>query len=241
MKPELRDFLLQIVPPPTAARHVEYSIIMSADDERSRPTPFLIETALEAARIAAGVSLEPLRERLTEPPFYPEVWPGEHYRLLAALMTLLRPKVVVEIGTGGGLSALSMAPFLPDGAILATFDVLDWRSVPATCLIEEDFVEGGLRFYREDLCDPATVARHRALLESAEFILVDAAKDGVGETRLIENLLGVHFRKPPLVMFDDIKLWNMLRIWREISLPKLDLTSFGHWSGTGVVDWRARP
>jgi hypothetical protein len=38
-------------------------------------------------------------------------------------------------------------------------------------------------------------------------------------------------------MFDDIRLWNMLRTWRTINRPKLDLTSFGHWSGTGLVDW----
>ncbi|MBM4318321.1 MAG: methyltransferase, partial [Deltaproteobacteria bacterium] len=42
----------------------------------------------------------------------------------------------------------------------------------------------------------------------------------------------------PIVVFDDIRLMNMLRIWRNISLPKLDVTSFGHWSGTGLVDWQ---
>ncbi|MGH7312141.1 MAG: hypothetical protein ACREJV_03130 [Candidatus Rokuibacteriota bacterium] len=31
--------------------------------------------------------------------------------------------------------------------------------------------------------------------------------------------------------------WNMLAIWREIRMPKLDVTSFGHWSGTGLVEW----
>ena len=38
-----------------------------------------------------------------------------------------------------------------------------------------------------------------------------------------------------LILLDDIRLWKMLKIWREISMPKLDLTSFGHWSGTGIV------
>jgi hypothetical protein len=38
-------------------------------------------------------------------------------------------------------------------------------------------------------------------------------------------------------MFDDIRFWNMLRIWRNVAAPKLDITSFGHWSGTGLVDW----
>lgn len=37
--------------------------------------------------------------------------------------------------------------------------------------------------------------------------------------------------------FDDIRLWNMLRIWREIRLPKMDMTSFGPWCGTGLCEW----
>ncbi len=28
----------------------------------------------------------------------------------------------------------------------------------------------------------------------------------------------------------------MIDIWRSIKSPKLDATSFSHWSGTGIVD-----
>lgn len=38
----------------------------------------------------------------------------------------------------------------------------------------------------------------------------------------------------------DIRLWNMPAFWRDVPLPKLDLTSFGHWSGTGVGQWPAQ-
>ena len=41
----------------------------------------------------------------------------------------------------------------------------------------------------------------------------------------------------PIVMLDDIRLWRMLSFWQDIPRPKLDLTSFGHWSGTGLVDY----
>ena len=41
------------------------------------------------------------------------------------------------------------------------------------------------------------------------------------------------------IVFDDIRLWNMLRIWHGIRRPKLDMVSFGHWSGTGWFDWDA--
>jgi predicted O-methyltransferase YrrM len=39
--------------------------------------------------------------------------PGEHYRLLAALVKLLQPERVLEIGTFHGLSALALKKFLP--------------------------------------------------------------------------------------------------------------------------------
>ena len=49
------------------------------------------------------------------------------------------------------------------------------------------------------------------------------------------DLVGV--KKNTLLVFDDIRLWNMLEIWREIRHPKIDLTSLGHYTGTGLVDW----
>jgi len=29
----------------------------------------------------------------------------------------------------------------------------------------------------------------------------------------------------------------MLKIWRDIQEPKMDMTSFGNWTGTGFVEW----
>ena len=38
-------------------------------------------------------------------------------------------------------------------------------------------------------------------------------------------------------MFDDIKVWNMTKMWNDIFKPKIDLTSFGLWSGKGLIEW----
>ncbi|WP_341884141.1 hypothetical protein [Synechococcus sp. UW140] len=43
-------------------------------------------------------------------------------------------------------------------------------------------------------------------------------------------------QQPRWLLLDDIHLLPMVECWRSISSPKLDLTSFGHWSGTGIVD-----
>ena len=38
------------------------------------------------------------------------------------------------------------------------------------------------------------------------------------------------------LIIDDILFVNMIDLWRKIKSPKLDATSLGHWSGTGIVD-----
>jgi hypothetical protein len=87
------------------------------------------------------------------------------------------------------------------------------------------------------LSNPAAIPKHRPLLTEAALILIDAEKDGVMEQRFLDNFKSIAFHTNPFILFDDIRLWNMLKIWRNIVLPKLDLTSFGHWSGTGIIEW----
>ena len=232
-----RSLLRRLLPVPVAARHAEYSMLFSADDAVGPPSPRLISLALDAVRQAQTVSLEQISARMTERPHYPDIWPGENYKLLAGFMRVLAPTRVVEVGTGGGSSTLAMQQGLPPDGRMVTFDILGWRDWPGCLLREEDFQDGRLSQSTDDLTDPVVFAKHRALFEEAELIFFDAAKDGVMEQTFIDALLGVSCRRPPIVVFDDIRLWNMLRIWRRLPLPKLDLTSFGHWTGTGVVEW----
>jgi predicted O-methyltransferase YrrM len=238
MKPSLHDFLVQVVPPPVAARHVEYSLIVSADDDPSPgPDRALLELALDAARLAFTTTVDELRDRTDTTPFLPGVWPGEHYRLLASLTLLLKPRLVLEIGTGGGLAALTIARRLPEGGRVVTFDVRHWSEIPHTSLRPTDLQDGTIEFRLDDLSSDDGFDRHRNLVANADLIVLDAAKDGVGEPAMIRHLESVTFVRPPIVLLDDIRLWNMVNVWRTITRPKLDITSFGHWSGTGIVRW----
>lgn len=229
------------LPPPVAARHHEYSMLWSADDERHQPTERLIDVALAAVQAARKVDVSSLARRVPSGIRYAEVWPGEHYKLLGGLVKSLGARRIVEIGTATGLSALTLMLELPRDGKLTTFDVVPWpKYYDGTVLEEADFADGRLTQVLDDLQQPSVVEKHRALLEEADFIFIDAAKDGVMEQRFIDNLKPLNYRNAPIVMFDDIRVWNMLKIWRELDRPKLDLTSFGHWSGTGLVDWAAR-
>lgn len=223
---------------PLTARSIEYSAIISADDDPAAPSDRLLDIALQAVQAARGVTMDHVVERMTHPPYYPDVWPGEHYKLLAGLACAMQPATVIEIGTAAGLSALAMRPFLPPGGRIYTLDIVPWREFPGVVLKEDDFADGAITQIIADVSDPAVMRGHTALFRTADLIFVDGPKDVRFEATLVERLGELRFAKPPIVVFDDIRLWNMLKIWRDLRRPKLDLTSFGHWSGTGLVDWR---
>ena len=165
---------------------------------------------------------------------------GEHYRLFAALTEILDPKVVVEIGTSTGASARSFLDFSASDAKVYTFDVIPWNKFDfagGTWLKESDFTSGKLTQYLDDLSVDTLFSKHTELIASADILFCDAPKDGKFEYELFDRLAKVKMlHKERYLILDDIKFLNMAALWRKIASPKIDITSFGHWSGTGLVD-----
>lgn len=219
------------------AHHFELSAIMSAEDEQGRPSDRLFDITLEAVQKARSVSMADVIDRMIGPPHFPDVWPGEHYKLLAGLVSVCQPKTVIEIGTAAGLSALAMRTELPPSSRIVTFDIIPWAEYKNTSLRESDFHDGAISQILGDVSDPNVMQEHTGLFESADLIFVDGPKDGHFECDFLKRLEEIGDLNNPLIVFDDIRVWNMLSIWRSIQRPKLDVTSFGHWSGTGLVDW----
>ena len=222
---------------PCVVRHAAPSMLFSMDDDCGRADDWLLDLALLSIREARQAPLSSVTARMHRPPFWPEIWPGEHYKLLWGIVAALGPTRIVEVGTYTGLSALAMLASLTPAARLTTYDVLPWDAIPETCLCPADFADGRLVQHISDLSDPAAFASHSSTIQNADLIFVDGPKDGAFEERFLHHLGGLRFERAPLVVLDDIRLWNMLAPWRGISAPKLDLTSFGHWSGTGLVHW----
>lgn len=233
LKPKL---LKQLLPWPLKAEQVEVSMVASMHDEPAMPTAWLLDTCLRAAEAARTVDLGELSQRLKDGPDYPGIWPGEHYKLLAGFVKYIEPKVVVEIGTFRGIGTLALAKCLPETGMIATFDPVPWNTVETTALRQSDFNDRFVQ-HNDDLADMRVVEKHQSMLRNTDLFFIDAAKDGVMERNFIRNLKNIGLKQNAVVIFDDIRLWNMLDIWRRIDFPKLDLTSFGHWSGTGVVQW----
>lgn len=221
-------------------RHYLPSFILSLDDEPFQPNSRLIDLSLSAIGRAKEIDLAPVAALFPgEKPKYINQWPGEQYKLLAAFVEILEPRIVIEIGTAAGGSCLTMKKFLPGGGKIITYDIVPWDRYPGTGLKTSDF-DAQLEQRIIDLSKKEQSQTQIATLKEADLIFVDAAKDGEMEQAFCDLFDTVTFTKPPIIFFDDIRFANMVKIWREIRHPKLDLTSFGHWSGTGVVEWCAK-
>jgi predicted O-methyltransferase YrrM len=219
---------------PVNAAHLEYTMVYSQYDNPGKPTLELIDLVLAAISQARRIDLSYLSQRTAQEYPNPNEFPGEHYRLLAGFVASLKPMIIIEIGTERGMSCLAMKTALQSGAHIHTFDLRPWSTTENPVLVEYDF-DSALTQHLDDLTDKVNQQRHRALFEIADLIFMDAGKDGVMEKIFLSYFDTILFKKKPILLIDDIHNWNMLSIWRGIQRPKMDISSFGHFTGTGIV------
>ncbi|MFM2130009.1 MAG: hypothetical protein RL477_1555 [Pseudomonadota bacterium] len=210
----------------------QLSAISSVWDSPFRPDPDLLDLLLRAAAVAKNQDMSLLDSRSGPGERYYLLWPGEHYRLLAALAAVCAARCIVEIGTFTGMGTLALRQGAAPGVEVHTFDVVPWDSFDGSWLQADDFSDGIVQ-HVDDLSAPEAFARHRDLLSRADLIFFDGPKDRVTEQRMIDNFGAVPYTKPPVVVFDDILAGGMIHTWARLAWPKLDATALGHWTGTG--------
>lgn len=186
----------------------------------------------DAVRRAVDVDLSGYRSRFTfdEDLLYFTRWPGEHYYLLHALTQLLAPSLVLDVGTYHGASALAMADHADE---LITYDIVPLEQMPHGI---HDLLASHPHVSQEvgDLADPDFYATQVERITRADLILLDGPKDGVFEYEVVPRLLA-NMKPGSLLILDDIRFANMQDLWRSIDKPRLDIGSFAHSSGTGVI------
>lgn len=161
---------------------------------------------------------------------YLNFWPGEHYKLLRGVSEVMKPKLVVEIGTWVGMSALALSKFAEK---TITYDVRQWDSFKKTFLLAEDF-EHKIEQRVGNLLEDKFFNLQIEIFKDADLIFLDAPKDGNFEQKLLSKILPL-LKSESILILDDIKFINMLDIWEKLEFPRIDLSSFGHSSGTGIV------
>jgi predicted O-methyltransferase YrrM len=221
--------------PQMCARHRLWSVISSADDLRPQPSRELILLAVRAAERAIDIELDDVAVRCRTPleASWVTQWPGEHYRFLTALAEVTETRCAVEVGTFQGPGALALLAGMPTGKVV-TYDLIPWHQIDGALLREEDF---GDRLEQRigDLSEPSYFRAQIGTLREADLLFIDGPKDGVFEQRFLPQLLSELRDRRRLLVIDDIRVLNMVRLWRELRCTKFDATSFGHWSGTGMA------
>ena len=218
------------------ARHAEISAVYSL--ENGKPTPRLWKILQELIPLInhRGNYLDLLRNRPNVPD-YVFNFPGEHYRMLPALIEIMDAKIVVEIGTYTGLSACAMLPQLSIKRKLYSFDIIPFDKFTQTVLTPRDFSDN----FEQIICDISdfeSLKQYKSIFSNADLIFLDACKDGRFERGVLNNFNTLGLKEGAILVFDDIRQWNMLQIWHDIEMPKLDVTSVGHFTGTGLVEWK---
>lgn len=212
-------------------RHYEPSLIYAPDE--FGPNDFLIDLASKAAGMAWLVPIDDVNPSLNDG-VYCNIYPGEHYRLLKALAKILDPQVIVEVGTYTGMGARALMQGQSKGVVY-TYDILPWDFFESH-LVQKDFDDKKMIQKLADLSNEDEFDRHLDLLNEAQIIFVDAPKDGQFEYQFLPLLKKLKPKENRLLILDDIRFVNMADLWISIQSPKLDISSFGHWSGTGLID-----
>ena len=216
-------------------RHVVESACWSVDDDAAAQNFLDWSLVCKAVFFAAKTRLD-----IDNP--YANAFPGDHYRLLSGLLSALDDSStlcsIVDVGTHFGTGTRVMLDHAPEARV-TTFDIVAWDEWPTTYLTESDFVSNGGRLmqYLENLQSEDTFNKHKQLLNDADFIMCDGPKDGVFERSFLTKLSSISFtHKRRFLFLDDIRFRSEMALWRQIQSPKVDLTSFGHFSGSGLVN-----
>jgi predicted O-methyltransferase YrrM len=161
--------------------------------------------------------------------------PGEHYQLLSKLVCNLQVSSALEIGTFRGLGALAISQTLPSKGQVYTNDIIPWYEF-SSVLTSEMFSSGKISQILGDFSGSENRPKFIDIFDEVDFVFLDGPKDGLFEYKIIDIISNLNVRKRKFLFVDDIKFLNMIPLWRSIKSPKIDLSSLGHWSGSGFVD-----
>jgi hypothetical protein len=135
--------------------------------------------------------------------------------------------VITDIGTQFGSSALALS--LNDQVTVETYD--KFKHIPDNNQVPTIVNKPNIKY---KVLSAQTILSKIA--ESTVVYLDINTQDGLEEVKIINKLEELKFKG--LLIIDDIKLNTVMEnVWNNVPkhLKKIDVTEFGHWSGTGIV------
>ena len=157
-----------------------------------------------------------------------EIYPGVYYKILCVILASLRPTLSVEIGTLRGTGTSCISHYSKE---TITFDILP---VSFFTGVDSFSIDKKITQILTDIADEEEYLKYETYISKADFIFLDGPKDGKFERIVIPKIIN-SMKSTCILMIDDISFNNMSDLWHDINFDKLDFTSFGHWSGSGLV------
>lgn len=145
----------------------------------------------------------------------------EHYRLIRYLASQINSNVV-EIGTHAASSAIAMS--LDTKYNILTYDIVEMKNKNYDYLTNIVF---RITDYQKDF-------EYEDFILNSKMIFIDAPHDGTFERGVYSWLKEKKYSG--LTIWDDIHLNDAMKsFWNDVDLPKLDITKYGHITGTGAI------
>ena len=160
---------------------------------------------------------------------------GEPYKFYAYVSTLIDNKIILDIGTRDGLSALAFS-YNKNNKVIS-YDLVE----QGASSIKKDNLEFKIMDFRND--------------ESLDYkdiaiIMIDVdPHDGIKEIEMMNYLKNKGW-KGLLILDDILDNWSaalaganpaaMNKLWNEVETEKYDFSNFAHFSGTGLINFGGR-
>lgn len=158
--------------------------------------------------------------------------PGDqHYQLLATISTYYENRNIIDLGTHLGHSAYALS--YNETNTVFSFDIITKPKHPSV----QD--RKNIHFIEADLFEEKTNEKWRSTIENAAIILMDVdPHNGKMEYEFYNYLKSINFKG--LLICDDVWFFKEMRdnFWYKIpNEEKLDISKYGHWSGTGLINF----
>jgi len=153
---------------------------------------------------------------------------NRYYVLLNAVVRVLAPRKVLELGTSAGISALFMLLGLGRDATITTVDIASFK--PA---VLADLRDERLQVVVGDDLNPQTL--ESVDLTDLDLLFVDT-EHSPRQVQAELDRFGPLFSPRGLAIVDDISLnGEMVGWWEGLACPKISTGPTYHWSGIGLI------
>lgn len=169
-------------------------------------------------------------EYLVTPTYY-ELKSGEQeYRLYSYLSTYFNDIIILDLGTSHGTSAIALSH--NNNNKIISYDIVDCINNKNHKIYTKENIDFRIKSVLDDLTGD--------LLSKIKIVMIDIDHYGEMEKNIIDKLEELNFSG--IIILDDLfnhpdKIINesMKNLWDNIKYKKIDVTKYGHWSGTGIV------